>query len=399
MVPPYARLPRSLEHKSVIITATLSPDAKYVATATADSELHVWTVEDGKLIRSAVGDTQTLSIIWSTTESGNVASCTFSPAHRSLDILGFLAHAGPVNCMAALESRIASGAGDELFVWQWRDQEPWDFVARLTLPATIMGEREDAEILVTGIAWTSNVHQKSQSLLIATYLHDGIIFYEVETWACLRVIAPTGMILSASLSANSELLAVLTLDSGYGVYSVTSQTRLRNFPYYGEGRVASSRFLENDRYLVCGSGRAEANVWDIRSGEEVQTLAHYKHDKVYVVDKQVSSTLSGDSYILSSVSDEINPYVVLWKKGYPAQRRRYAHPQLDLGLMHENDMLRATLTHRSDQASSLAQLVDCYRLDVEYYRDRCRLLEDELEKRLQGEPETLKALMPYRFRK
>lgn len=68
---------------------------------------------------------------------------------------------------------------------------------------------------------------------------------------------------------------MLTVGAGFEIYSIDSQTRVRNFEPTGERCPAASCFMEDDQYLVCGSGSGEPSVWNIRTGEKAQTLPHF----------------------------------------------------------------------------------------------------------------------------
>lgn len=142
----YHKSRQVLPHKASINAAAFGPNAAFLATVTADGGVYVWRVADGALICCAVGDTPALSLAWLEladntfvygTASGNVVNCSFSPvrisntsvplhhlthtqAKNTLDLLGFLAHSAPVNCISAHEDFVVSGAGREAHVWQWR---------------------------------------------------------------------------------------------------------------------------------------------------------------------------------------------------------------------------------------------------------------------------------------
>lgn len=79
---------------------------------------------------------------------------------------------------------------------------------------------------------------------------------------------------STSLSAHSKFISALTLQEYFEVYSVDSGRRVRSFAHRGKVCSASSRFLDNDKYLVCGSEMAEVEIWEMRTGQKVQTLHH-----------------------------------------------------------------------------------------------------------------------------
>lgn len=69
-----------------------------------------------------------------------------------------------------------------------------------------------------------------------------------------------------------------------------------------------------------------------------------------------------------------------------------------VGLLREVSRLRAALTLKTHQAHGLAVVVNNHILNYDYYRDRCRELEDELVRRLGTvDPDALRIVMPLRF--
>ncbi|KAI0643950.1 WD40 repeat-like protein [Trametes meyenii] len=411
----YTQVSVTLSHESSITAAAFSPNALFLATASADGGLYIWKVEDCELVCSAVGDMPILSISWMQTadmlvygtESGNLASCAFSPVAESLNIVGYLAHGSAVNSVSLSGHLVASAAGRELRVWEWRNSCPWHMVTDVFNPSVDnLTYAQDREVLITTVIWAAEEGQSG--LLVATYLHEGIFMFETETWSCVRSISLGGLAVSASLSSDFKLLAVLNLGVGFEIFSMSTYARLRTFAHVGERRTTASRFLDHDTHLVCGSGLGEAHVWDIRSGHKSQILSLHAHDKVPVVDAIEAS--SGRSYIATGVSDEISPYVALWVKGkllIPTLPTRVERSCLcsfaelcKAELLHDVESLCATATvsRKTNQAECLALVVNSYAQDVDYSRDCCKLLEDELAMRLELDPYTLENIMPFKFR-
>ncbi|KAI0822491.1 WD40-repeat-containing domain protein [Trametes gibbosa] len=327
----FEKSPSPVAQSSSVTVVSFSPDARFLTTATSDGWLRVWEVgvEKCVLLCSASGNTTALAISWMNssgytfvygTESGNVATCTFSPSVETLEIYGFFAHHAPVNCIAASGSFVASSAGGELRIWEWRKNGPWHSTADL-LRSPLAAQDFQQESLVTAIFWTPGVNGgdindgAEAPLLIATYLHQGVYIYDSKSWSCVQSFSLKGTAASASISKDYKLLSVLNLAAGFEIYSLQSGMLLRVLNNSGGKRASASRFIENDAYLVCGGEQGEAYVWDFRKGQRVQTFSHYAHDKVLLVD---AATSSGRSFVITGVSDELNPYAVLWYKGQPA---------------------------------------------------------------------------------
>ncbi|EIW59179.1 WD40 repeat-like protein [Trametes versicolor FP-101664 SS1] len=419
----YRRFGHNLPHKSGINAAAFGPDATFVVTATADGGVYIWRAEDGALICSAAGDTSVLSIAWTEIEdtfvygtaSGNVANCSFSSEDNTLHIVGFLAHNAPVNCISVRGCLVVSGAGSEVRVWKWRDDGPWDLVKDVSIPGAATVGRPRTEILVTAVGW-ANVAEEGP-MLVASYLHHGVFLFASESLTCTRFISTGGMTVGASISDDGRLISLTTLAVGFDIYSLATGNRLRRLAYDGETRAIPSRFLHSDAQLVCGGEGGKAHVWDVMTGNKLQSLPHLAHDKVVVVDFARDRKL-GRTLIITGVSDELNPYAALWIKEEseapnvePAQSVRYSTPALHLNfadhvplkdppsrLLREVSRLRAALTLKTHQAHGLAVVVNNHILNYDYYRDRCRELEDELVRRFGTvDPDALRIVMPLRF--
>ncbi|KAH9856332.1 WD40-repeat-containing domain protein [Lenzites betulinus] len=320
----YQQCPSPIFFGSSITAVSFSPNARFLATATSDGGIWVWEIQGDNqctVVCSASGDTTALAISWIQssrvmfvygTESGNVATCSFSHDIGTLHIHGFLGHCAPVNCISASLPFVATSAGGQLCVWKWRENEPWYEVVELPCPQT---QGRDLEMLVTAIFWMPMDEESGTNCqLIGTYLHHGVCIYDSTSWACIRSFPLGGMAVSASISSDSKLLSILNLAVGYEIYSLQSGSRLRLFTHFGGRRASSSQFAENDMYLVCGGEQGEAYVWDIRTGQCVQTLSHYAHGKVLAVDVR-SPHIVSQALIVTGVSDELNPYAALWFKG------------------------------------------------------------------------------------
>ncbi|OJT11237.1 COMPASS-like H3K4 histone methylase component WDR5B [Trametes pubescens] len=315
----FQRLYDLTDHAAGVTALALSPDGGHLAVATADGILHLWKTKNGSLVGRSRGDTQILSICWILslpdtficgTESGNVVTYTFSEASNALNLLGFLAHRYPVDCMASNAELVVTGAGEELRVWEWRVDKPWVVVSDIPERPSLDGE-EGTEVLVTSVAWASN--DEGRRVLLVAYLRHGLRLFDATTWSCIRTIPVDGAILRASISNDHKFISVSNLGVGFEIYSIRSGQLARSFDVTNMKRAVPAVFSNDDRYLVCGSEIGEVVVWDVFSGSKIQTLLHHRHDKVLSID--VSGPGSGRSHVIAAgVFDELQPYVAVWSR-------------------------------------------------------------------------------------
>lgn len=133
-------------HARGITAVAFSRDGMYLATAGLDGRVCIWNADSGKLLHKYVGSSAVLSLAWVPSgeeallfgsQDGNIGllsvslalvcsvvmSSDYLPDHHlfqnDFSMTGFWAHKYPVEHLAAFGDYAASGAHEELKVWQW----------------------------------------------------------------------------------------------------------------------------------------------------------------------------------------------------------------------------------------------------------------------------------------
>ncbi|KAI0628139.1 hypothetical protein C8Q77DRAFT_1068594, partial [Trametes polyzona] len=220
-----------------------------------------------------------------------------------------------------------------------------------------------------------------------------------------------------SLSNDQKSFVITVPGIGFDIYSVKTGMRVRRFPSRSFKRALPAVFAENDRYLVCGSEVGEVPIWDIFTGNTVQTLAYHSMPIQPSSLFRVSAP-QGQHIIATGIYDELQPCAALWTTKRPVtssattvspvnstceslpHRENGSSDRLDLpssGLTPEMAEVKRALVRRSNQLAAITVVANQWALDADYYRRCCKELEEVLVERLASDPDTLRALFPLRF--
>ncbi|KAI0648932.1 WD40-repeat-containing domain protein [Trametes meyenii] len=262
-------------HASPITAVAISPQGTRIASASLDGEVCIWDISSQKPLYIFHGQLPTLTLKWIPEQGedgllygmdcGYLASLSFSAGR--LEVYGFKGHSHAVDCLDLRSERVASGAQNEIRVWEWEYLDQWRLCAELPEPQA-NAHTDSQTVTVTSIRWTS-----CGTRLIATYLQHGARIYDTETWECLQTIAMSGQTACADLSCDDRRLAVSNVVTGFDLYALSSGHLLRAFGQDAVNRRATPvRFIESGSVLVGGTTVGEIVVWDLNSGCKLQTL-------------------------------------------------------------------------------------------------------------------------------
>lgn len=141
------------EHNGAVTAISFSPRAKYLATAATDNRICIWEVASRKLMSRYHGSSYALCLAWMPTSEdpshllcgmldGYVVSLQFTPVgpfdsctlfsstssvivQKTICARGIVIHMSPVEAIAVLGTRIASGSRRELRIWDWQADGKW----------------------------------------------------------------------------------------------------------------------------------------------------------------------------------------------------------------------------------------------------------------------------------
>jgi WD40 repeat protein len=258
-------------HEGVVASVRLSPDYRFLATASGDElgEVKVWGLTDGRLQRTLITHTEELSALAFSPSSRLLASAGYGRSAvvwdlengsivQMLDAMcgDLLPCEGAHSLAFSPDGKLLAfgGVGGGVKVWQ--------------LPrGAVIGAFRDAEE-VRSVAFSPN------GQLLASGGEDGVVkVRSIDGFDLVRGLAcpftpPWGCPLwSLAFSEDGQLLA-----SGYwygqvALWRVLDGALLRKIPAHQEGRVLCLGFLRQGSLLISASFLGPLKVWEVESGE------------------------------------------------------------------------------------------------------------------------------------
>ncbi|KAI0708447.1 WD40-repeat-containing domain protein [Earliella scabrosa] len=264
------------DHEDAITAVAFSPHGTLLATGSLDGRLCIWNVQEGCLLYRHIGEHDISSIAWLPdvedellfgTKRGHVARLTITP--NDLSVSGFWAHGFPVEQLAIKGSWLASGAHQEVKLWQW------DSVGEISptplRPATVK-RNADKEVIVTSLHWTSS--RQHDLLLLVTYMYHGVYLYDTHDWHSVRTIPAPGKIGHASLSQSGTHLAISNLDTGFDVYRMEDGVPVCSFEHDApKPDFVPVQFIHGGHAILGGSSVGKIGIWDIFLKRQLDVLS------------------------------------------------------------------------------------------------------------------------------
>ncbi|KAL7279761.1 hypothetical protein ACG7TL_006168 [Trametes sanguinea] len=325
-------------HDRGVTSVSFSPEGRYLATAGLDGRICVWDVPATRLLYCFEGDSPVLSLSWMPpTEGlilcglhdGNMALLKITPTH--LFVKGFWVHAYPVECLAIRPSdnQLASGAHNELLVWQW-DEDEEKFSLDRDISQVVNKSRTEAEdVLVTSVQWTASAQHST--LLLVTYMYHGLVLFNASDWSRIRTIPLHGQIASAALTDDGTRLAISNVLRGFDVYSMQSGAPLCTIEQDNKDAYpVPVRFIHGGLALIGGSASGELKIWDVSETESglpllntpesdelqlrvIDTLRIHKRAKVLALSAHYDE--ASDEFLIAAgvMNEDSQSIALLWK--------------------------------------------------------------------------------------
>ncbi|KAH9856305.1 WD40-repeat-containing domain protein [Lenzites betulinus] len=274
----YALLPSAPGHSSPITAVAISPKGTLIAVATSGGDVNIWELAGQKIIYAFHGGVTILSLKWDPSEKdqlicgmddGYLASLSF--LDNKIHVSGFVGHSSPVNCIDINDLQVASGAANEVRVWQWYTYGltyPWKLLVELPYPPRTGQRLDDNQrvVTVTSLQWLSSGKQ-----LLVAYLYHGIWYV-----LCAHTVCPTTLIARVDVAEDARRMAVSNLLTGFDLYSTSSGKLVRALGHdVGAKRATPVRFIESGSALVGGTTMGELMIWDTTTGRKLQTLIYH----------------------------------------------------------------------------------------------------------------------------
>lgn len=274
-------------HSDSINSLAFSRCGRYLASGSDDKCVIIWRLDDGSILYRLLLDSSVTVVFWHPTlrdtviigcEDGNLCQL------RHLRIDDFsrkdfdLGADGPVHCLEYdTDTRyFALSIGHHVYV---AHESPSGLGVSFKVPQPSEESTGDntQPVRARGLHFHKN---GTTSMLIVSYLHHGVIAWDIQSMTCLWRIWPRDAPLIGSSATSPEIKALIvqTMHKGLFMYLIGGSRPSRGFIVPGrpneKARPLQVRFLEGGSKVICGSNTGEVRMWETSSGEVFQNLPH-----------------------------------------------------------------------------------------------------------------------------
>ncbi|KAF2007904.1 WD40 repeat-like protein, partial [Amniculicola lignicola CBS 123094] len=271
-------------HKKGVSCVKFSPDGRWIASASSDCTIKLWSAQTGKLEHTLEGHLAGISTISWSPDSRLLASGSDDKSIRLWDVATGQPHPTPFNghhnyvysiAFSPKGNMLVSGSYDEaVYLWDVR-------------AARVMRSLPAHSDPVSGVDFVRD------GTLITSCSHDGLIrVWDTATGQCLRTLVheDNAPVTGVKFSPNGKYVLAWTLDScirlwnyidGKGKCVKTYQGHVNKkhslegaFGTYGGSSDGMGRGSEEARYAFVASGSEDNDIvlWDVSSKNVLQRL-------------------------------------------------------------------------------------------------------------------------------
>ncbi|KIK22687.1 hypothetical protein PISMIDRAFT_11405 [Pisolithus microcarpus 441] len=273
-------------HTDSINSLAFSPTGNRLASGSEDGSLIVWEPLNGTLIYRTVFHSAILSLTWDPRHfgrlfigcsDGTLAICENSEESTSSILTGTKA---PVFALTVDEysGHVAIALGSEIHIAKEIARDKYAtfriFPPPPELPLT--AEQPDKRIRGRALAF-----REKGSEWVVTYLNHGVVCWDTRSFEQHWQINPIHshqIVGHAALSSDMKHIALTNLGDGVDIYSLGRShpdIRLENQPLSEEKNIPMQvSWLRDGAAIVSGSADRGVHIWEIPSGEAVQSLEH-----------------------------------------------------------------------------------------------------------------------------
>ncbi|KAI1131627.1 WD40-repeat-containing domain protein [Nemania abortiva] len=273
-------------HGNEVTSVIFSNDSTFIASASEDSTIRIWSVETGECQQTFQGHSSAIKSMALSYGSRFIASASSDKTVRIWSIeMGECRH-------------VLDGHSDEVESVVFSSDG--NFVASGSLDTTVRiwsAETGECQNLLSGHSHGVRSVAFSRSGLVASGSLDNTVrIWSAETGECRHILSGhVGLVFSVMFSTDGDLVASSSADETVRLWSTKTGKCRRVFSYYTDriGWVAlspNSKIVAADSAIGC-----EVRLWSIETGESKYTLEGHKN-----VIKSLA--FSPDSKVLASAS-------------------------------------------------------------------------------------------------
>ncbi|MBR6749125.1 MAG: TIR domain-containing protein, partial [Bacteroidaceae bacterium] len=279
-------------HTAVVMSATFSPDGKYIISASDDETLKIWDTQTGKCIKTLVGHTSWIrSANFSHDPDGKyIVSASDDETLKIWDTQNW-------ECTKTLEGHtnwvnsatfstdgkyIVSASGDKtLKIW---DTQKWECIK------TLEGHTSSVN---------SATFSPDEKYIVSASSDETIKIWSTENWECIETLeGHTDEVNSATFSTDPDgrYIVSASRDNTIKIWDTQRWECIKTLEGHTRS-VYSANFSTDGKYIVSASDENTLKIWNTENWECIKTLEGHTN-------AVTSATFSTDGkYIVSASSD------------------------------------------------------------------------------------------------
>ncbi|MGK7924706.1 MAG: protein kinase [Spirulina sp.] len=322
------------EHQSFVNDLTISPDSRFLISASADKTIKVWELETGKLLNTLTGHTSFVNALAMTFDGNFIIGASADKTIRIWDLESgelvktLSGHTNSVDAIAMSpdgQFLVSTGADKTIRVWDLESgeirhvlQEHSGFINEIAISSdgtTLVSGSADESLKVWNLKTGERLHSlrghssfinaiaisPNGKTLASGSADKTIKIWDLQTGKEMRTLqGHTGFINDLAISPDGEILVSASADTSIRVWRLTTGKQmyiLNNHTNY----VNYVEISQDGTTLASSSADQTIKFWDLVTGKEIRTLTGYNHHINYFAispDGRFVATGSGDKAIV-----------------------------------------------------------------------------------------------------
>ncbi|TFK62307.1 WD40 repeat-like protein [Pluteus cervinus] len=272
-------------YRDTIAALAFSEDGTHLASASLEGRLCIWSVSASEARFVICGDVGFLSVVWINEQTllagmqdGLLMYVNFTGANL-LRATGWEAHIHPVERLGLCDTKLASGAHSQVFIWRV-DTSGKQCTQRRELDSPPKaGASWELPVIVTGLHWAPSINPNA---LIVSYKDHNTMDSQWGVQGNVPCIllyvsrSQTASLRYSSLSPDHALLVVPNLTTGFEIWDTGLNTPVRKLIHEDtESRLFRPvNFIHRGHAVVGGIAPGWAGIWDLKTERFIHGLEH-----------------------------------------------------------------------------------------------------------------------------
>jgi WD40 repeat protein len=310
-------------HIADVNDAAFSPDGKYLASASSDGTVKVWSAASGEEMLTLEGDSE------------GVNGIAFSPDGRYLASAGW---SGSIKVwdVSTSENILVVEHSSSILRIRYSPDGKTLATANYDGTATLWDAVSGQQLLtLQGHAMSVNdIAFHPDGTRLATASSDRTVKIWDTSGAELIILddfiegSNTVDIWGVAFSPNGEYLAVARPDDTVRLFNADTGQEVRAFAIYNTDALRDLAFSPDGKYIAAASNDRTANIWDVETGQKLLTLSGHTN-------KVLSVSFSADSSRLITASADQT--IKVWNVSASSEAKTFQLPDKVLGLAFGSD--------------------------------------------------------------